>query len=96
MPSTEQKSRDSSKEVADLKRQLRQFMRMADADQSYTIPQFCWAEGISRSQYYELKKIKKAPREMRPTNGTVRISPEARRDWRREREAEAQSVREET
>lgn len=55
---------------------------------SDTIESFCDGENISRSTYYKLKKLGKAPREMKVLSG-VRISPEARAEWRAAREAEA-------
>lgn len=67
---------------------LVQLVERVAADPSHTIPEFCAAEKISRGFYYELRKLGKAPREMRHADGCVRISPEARRDWRRDREAE--------
>ena len=58
---------------------------------SYTIGEFCIAERISRPMYYKLKHAGKGPREMQV--GThKRISPEARVEWQREREAEAAAV----
>ena len=56
---------------------------------SETIAEFCESERISRSHYYKLKRYGKGPREMRLLS-TVRITPEAKADWRRAREAEAQ------
>jgi hypothetical protein len=83
-------------EVAALKQLVNRLLHLAEsaADQSQTIPQFCSSEGISRAFYYELKKAGKGPREMRHADGCIRISPEARRDWRgeRERETAAQSA----
>jgi predicted DNA-binding transcriptional regulator AlpA len=55
---------------------------------SYTIDSFCEAERISRSMFYKLGKQGKTPRTFR-VGAAVHISPEARREWRREREAEA-------
>jgi hypothetical protein len=82
-------------EVAALKQLVNQLLHLAEsaADQSQTIPKFCSSEHISRAFYYELKKLGKAPREMRHADGCVRISPEARRDWRRDREAETAALR---
>jgi broad specificity phosphatase PhoE len=48
---------------------------------SYTIKQFCKLENISPPTYHNLKNRGLGPREMRPTRGIVRISPEARREW---------------
>jgi hypothetical protein len=60
-----------------------------DAD---TIQSFCESEAISESLYFKLKRLGKGPREML-VEGSVRISPEAKADWRREREAEAMATR---
>ena len=59
--------------------------------EAFTINQFCAAENISRSLYYKLKAAGKGPREMH-LGAAVRISKEARADWRREREAEASAA----
>jgi hypothetical protein len=55
---------------------------------SETIDEFCESERISRRHYYTLKARGKGPREMR-LGDAVRITPEAKADWRREREAES-------
>jgi hypothetical protein len=55
---------------------------------SETIDEFCKSERISRRHYYYLKTMGKGPREMR-LGRIVRITPEAKADWRREREAES-------
>ena len=58
----------------------------ADRD-AYTIEEFCVANGISRSSYYNM------PPEDRPVEmaigGSKRISREARFDWRRRMETRA-------
>ncbi len=54
-------------------------------DQSLTIDEFCKSEKISRAHYFNLRDRGEAPREMR-IGRCVRISPEARAAWRRERE----------
>lgn len=54
-------------------------------DESYTIEEFCRSEKISRAYYFVLRQRGEAPREMR-LGRCVRISPEARADWRRARE----------
>ncbi len=49
---------------------------------AFTIPLFCKAHHLGRSQYYELKKDGRAPVEM--TIGRKKlISHEAAADWRR-------------
>jgi hypothetical protein len=55
---------------------------------SLTVNEFCAAEKICRATYYNLRKAGKGPRVMR-VRSQDRISPEARADWHREREAEA-------
>jgi hypothetical protein len=63
---------------------------------SYTIKQFCTAEGISEPTYYSLKAAGLGPKEMRLHNAAVRISHRAREEWQRAREnptgAEAERV----
>ena len=59
---------------------------------SDTIPSFCESEAISLSMYFKLKRLGKGPREMLVEN-SVLITPEAKADWRREREAEATAKR---
>jgi predicted DNA-binding transcriptional regulator AlpA len=51
----------------------------------FTVADFCKSEKISRAHYYNLKARGEGPREMR-LGKCVRISPEARAAWRRERE----------
>jgi hypothetical protein len=81
---------DLAAEVSVLKGLVRRLLRIveSDAERSQTIPEFCASEGISRAFYYALQKQGRGPRTMRHADGCVRISPEARRDWRREREYE--------
>lgn len=54
-------------------------------DDALTVDDFCRSEKISRSTYYNMKARGEGPREMR-IGKCVRISPEARATWRRERE----------
>ena len=77
-------------EVSALKGLVSRLLRVVERsdDASLTIPEFCTGEKISRAFFYELMKAGRGPRTMRHADGCVRISPEARRDWRREREAE--------
>lgn len=58
------------------------------SDQSLTIDGFCAAENISRSMLYKLWAQGRGPR-WYCIGATRRISPEARVEWRREREREA-------
>lgn len=85
---------DTSAEVVALKKLVARLLRVVerDSDESQTIPEFCATEKISRAFYYELKKAGRGPREMRHADGCIRISPEARRDWRRERESETETA----
>jgi hypothetical protein len=62
--------------------------RVATAGASKTIDQFCEAQQISRSHYYNLKRNGKGPREAAVGN-VKRITPEAHADWRRDRERDA-------
>jgi hypothetical protein len=57
-------------------------------DDSLTIEEFCRAEKVSRSTYYVMRDEKWGPTEMR-VGDSVRISAQARRQWRKEREAAA-------
>jgi hypothetical protein len=58
------------------------------ADPSFTVAEFCELERISRSALYNLWKQGKGPRYY--LNGTSRrITGQARRDFHREREADA-------
>jgi len=52
---------------------------------SQTISEFCRSEKISRAKYFQLRREGKGPKEMRDLKW-VRISPEAKLEWRRERE----------
>jgi hypothetical protein len=74
-----------SSEVAALKRQVAQLLRLLACGQALSISQFCARNNISRSFFYKLKKNGKAPRIME-VDGRRIISPEAERDWRVERE----------
>ena len=53
-----------------------------DQARNSTIKEFCVRNRISNSTYFELRRRKKGPREMRVL-GKVLISPEAETDWRR-------------
>jgi hypothetical protein len=76
-------------EVSALRGLVTRLLRLAESgvETSQTIPQFCASEQISRAEYYVLKKQGRGPIEMRHANGCVRISPEARVEWRRSQEA---------
>ena len=54
---------------------------------SLSIEQWCQKNDLSRSAFYKLRKIGKAPRTMKVLD-RVLISEDADRDWVREREAE--------
>ena len=58
------------------------------AETSYTISEFCAAERISRSLLYRAWREGWGPR-FHLVGTHKRISPEARREWRQEREAAA-------
>lgn len=55
-----------------------------------TIQEFCASEGLSPSFYYGLRRRGRGPREMRD-GAFVRISPQAKLDWRAAMEARAES-----
>lgn len=94
MSTTHPQNSDVSAELAALKRLVDKLLRLAqrDDEESQTIPEFCASEKISRAFFYELMKAGRGPRTMRHADGCVRISPEARRDWRREREAASTTI----
>jgi hypothetical protein len=52
---------------------------------SYTINEWCESERISRSMFYKLEQQGQAPRTFN-VGKSRRISPEARREWRHERD----------
>jgi excisionase family DNA binding protein len=54
---------------------------------SFTIPEFCDAQKISRGYYYILARDGKAPRSFKLGRAT-RISEDAVREWVKAREAE--------
>jgi hypothetical protein len=54
-------------------------------DIAQTVDEFCTSERISRGQFYIMRKEGWGPREM-AIGRSIRISPEARHEWRRERE----------
>jgi hypothetical protein len=58
----------------------RQLRNIPDAERSWTIPEFCVAEGITPPTYYELKKQNLGPEELRYLR-VVRITPAARAEW---------------
>jgi hypothetical protein len=55
---------------------------------SETIPEFCKSERISRSEYYVMRREGWGPDEMH-VGRLIRITPEAKQRWRRERERAA-------
>lgn len=59
---------------------------MSNVD-AYKISQFCENHNLSRTTFYELKKIGKAPRMFKVGN-TWRIAREAAEEWRRMMEKE--------
>jgi hypothetical protein len=60
----------------------------AGDDASMTIDEFCASQRISRAFFYVMLREGWGPRLMY-LGASVRISAEARRDWRREREVSA-------
>ena len=61
-----------------------------DADQSYTVTEFCEAERISRSLLYRAWREGWGP-EFYNIASHRRISPEARREWRERLKARSDS-----
>jgi hypothetical protein len=55
------------------------------SEPSETISEFCRNVKISRPKYFQMRRDGKGPAEMRDGKW-VRISPEAKQKWRRERE----------
>jgi hypothetical protein len=55
------------------------------ARQAFSIQEFCYRNGISNATYHKLKGQKRGPREM-ILGRAIRISIEAERDWRAQRE----------
>ncbi len=55
---------------------------------SFTIDQWCERHNLSRSTFYKLKKLGKAPRIIKVLEA-VRITEDADREWCQAREAEA-------
>jgi hypothetical protein len=55
------------------------------SDSNLTIDEFCTREALSRAKYFVMRRQGRGPREMRDGKW-IRISVEARADWRRERE----------
>jgi hypothetical protein len=68
---------------------VRLLQRQTDPNATLTVADFCAGERISRAYFYQLQKQGRGPRLMKLANGAVRITAEARRAWRREREAES-------
>src|SRR5215207_1476310 len=88
---------DLCAEVDALQRQVARLLRLlaqdgAAGERVLSIPDFCERNNISRSFFYKLRQRGIAPRTMH-VDGRVLISPEAERDWRLDREAEATTSR---
>lgn len=58
----------------------------ANGRKAFSIDEFCAAHGISRATYYNLKKVGKAPTEMKVLARKI-ISEESAAEWRRQMEA---------
>jgi hypothetical protein len=86
------------KDGAEQRKLMRRVIALLETDitnnTSLSIEDFCRVERISRWQFYELVKQQRAPRLMRHANQCIRISPQARLDWHRKREAEAAASQE--
>jgi hypothetical protein len=75
--------RISAEKLFELFTEVRDLLRVSKRD-SYSIPEFCAAHGISVQLYYTLTKEER-PAEMR-VRTRVLISKEAAAEWRRSRE----------
>jgi hypothetical protein len=84
MPGIVQRQNEIAAEVADLRNRLDELLARLGKPADRSISGFCRRQGIGRSTYYTLKN---KPRELREGK-IVRITPEAERDWERQREAE--------
>jgi hypothetical protein len=58
---------------------------------SFTVESWCTTRGVSRSMFYKLKGVGKAPA-LHYVGNKPLISPEADEEWLRQREAEAAEV----
>jgi predicted DNA-binding transcriptional regulator AlpA len=88
MPNAVNTSQRLSKVVDDLRHQIAALRRSQDR----SIAGFCARQSISRAHFYNLQKQGKAPRVAHVGSRRI-ITPEAERDWGREREAEATRAR---
>jgi hypothetical protein len=70
----------------------RSLLAESAGEPSMTITEFCTSERISRALFYVMQREGWGRRVMY-LGASVRISPEAHRDWRREREAAATGIR---
>ena len=52
---------------------------------SYSVAEFCAAEGLTRTTFYKMRRQGFGPREMR-IGRVIRITHRARLDWQQERE----------
>jgi hypothetical protein len=82
MPSIVQRQNEIAVEVAELRTRLDELLKRIGEPADRTISGFCRGQGISRAYYYIMPK---RPRELREGK-IVRITPEAEREWERERE----------
>ena len=62
--------------------------RRSDHALSYSLAEWCEAEGICLAMFYKLRKQGKAPATYN-VGSRVRISADADAEWRRQRETEA-------
>jgi hypothetical protein len=94
MSDTRRIKKTNRTEVADLAASIKRLLAIAaqGLGATLTIPQFCELEGISRGMFYKMRREGRAPRQMIHSDGCIRISPGARVDWHREREAETEQA----
>ena len=71
---------------SDITKLLELISRLTDRGDADTIKSFCQSEKISESFYFKLRAMGLGPKEMRFLS-LVRISPQAKVEWRRRMEA---------
>jgi hypothetical protein len=94
MSDTRRIKKTSRTEVAELAASIKRLLSIAGQGlgATLTIPEFCELERISRGMFYKMRREGRAPRTMIHSDGCIRISPQARVDWHRERETETEKT----
>jgi hypothetical protein len=70
-------------------REMRDLVKPQEKERDPSIAGFCERHGISRSQYLNLRRAGKGPRETVIGKGRVRITEDAEAQWIKAQEAEA-------